>query len=146
MVLDEWIVELFLELFDTMGPGLLDVVEESKMQCRFIGAINATFIDLIPKNNNHDFFDDFRSISMWNLVYKIISKIIATKINHMLYEFISKERFIFLDNHQILDAIGVVRECLHSIKFRKQKGMMLKLYLVNPYEKVSWDFLRLVLL
>ena len=56
---------------------------------------------------------------MCNLVYKIISKIIANQINPMMSKCMSKALFGFLDNRKIMDAIGMAQETLHSIKVKK---------------------------
>ena len=45
-----------------------------------------------------------------------------------------------------MDGIGVAHECFHSIKVNILKAMVLKLYLVEAYNHVNWDYLILVLL
>jgi hypothetical protein len=77
---DGWTVEFFLAFFDIVGNELLEVVEELRMLGKVSGAMNATFIALIPKSDKPDSFGGFRPISLCNLVYKIISKIIATRL------------------------------------------------------------------
>jgi hypothetical protein len=52
----------------------------------------------------------------------------------------------FLKGRQILDAIGTAHECLHSIKMKKLKALILKLDLKKAYDCINWDFLRLTLL
>lgn len=73
-------VEFFLFFFYLMGNEILQLVEESRVKDRVNGAINATFLALIPKSNKPDSFGGYRPIALCNLVYKIISKIIATRI------------------------------------------------------------------
>jgi len=51
----------------------------------------------------------------------------------------------FLKGRQILDAIGTAQECIHSIKTRKQRALVLKLDLRKAYDCVNWDFLRMIL-
>jgi hypothetical protein len=80
------------------------------------GGINATFLTLIPKENKTDSFDDFLPISLCNLCYKIISKIIANQLKPILSGRISTEQMGFLKGKHIQDAIGTAHECLHSIK------------------------------
>lgn len=46
----------------------------------------------------------------------------------------SLEQFGFLNNHQIMDAIGVSQKTLHSIKLKKHKYLILKLDLVKAYD------------
>jgi hypothetical protein len=47
---------------------------------------------------------------------------------------------------QIGDAIGTIQECLHRIKEKKLKALILKIDLKKSYDYINWDFLRLVLL
>jgi hypothetical protein len=109
-------------------------------------SINSTFIALIPKVNGSASFGDFRPIALCNLCYKIITKIIANRIRPILSRTISKEQFGFLKGRQIIDAIGTVQECIHSIREKKLQAMILKIDLKKAYDCISWDYLRLVLL
>jgi hypothetical protein len=63
-----------LDFFDLLGNDLLEVVEESRRLGKVSGALNATFIALIPKSDKPDSFGGFRPIALCNLVYKIITK------------------------------------------------------------------------
>jgi hypothetical protein len=119
---DGWTVEFFKHHFETVGDDLLDMVEESRQKGFITGALNATFITLIPKVNKPNQFGDFRPISLCNLSYKIISKIIADRIKPFLSRSLSEEQLGFLQGRQIQDAIGTVHECIHSIKKKKSKS------------------------
>ena len=90
-----------------MGRDLLAVDEMSKHHGFMSGDLNSTFISLIPENDMPQHFYDFRPIGPCNLVYKMVTKIIANRINPKLSEVVSKQQFGFLSNRQILDAIGV---------------------------------------
>jgi hypothetical protein len=76
----------------------------------------------------------------------LISKIIANRIKPILSWSLSKEQLGFLKGRQILDAIGMAQECLHSIKVKKSKAMILKLDLKKSYDCINWDFLHLILI
>jgi hypothetical protein len=56
------------------------------------------------------------------------------------------EQLGFLKGRHILDAIGTTQECLHSIKTKKSKAIMLKLDLMKAFDCIDWDFLRLILI
>ena len=76
----------------------------------------------------------------------MVTKIIADSLKPKLSETISKEKFGFLANRQILDAIGTTQECIHSVKIRNISSVVMKLDLAKAYDKFNWDFLRLLLL
>jgi len=116
---DDWTVEFFLYHFDPVGLNLLELVEDSRLHGKIIGSLNSTFITLIPKENNPSTFGDYRPISLCNLCYKLVTKIIANQLKPILSRALSEEQLCFLKGRQILDTIGTTHECLHSIKVKK---------------------------
>lgn len=48
---DGWTIEFFLDFFYVLGDDLLAVVEESILKGMVFGALNATFIIMIPKKD-----------------------------------------------------------------------------------------------
>jgi hypothetical protein len=142
---DGWTVEFFTLFFELVGDDLLDLVEDSRLRGKIQRSLNSTFLALIPKENSPQNFGDFRPIALCNLCYKIISKVIANIIKPILSRALSAEQLGFLKGRQILDAVGTTHECVHSIKSKKQKALILKLDLKKAYDCVNWDFLRLIL-
>ena len=69
-----WTINFFLAFFDLLGLDMLKVVNESHIRGKVVGALNATFIAMIPKGDQPKTFNDYRPISLCNLVYKIITK------------------------------------------------------------------------
>lgn len=52
-------------------------------------ALNLTHIVLIPKNDNPEFASGFRPISLCNLIYKPVSKVICNKLKTVMLLIIS---------------------------------------------------------
>lgn len=107
--------------------------------------IKYTFITLIPKVDNPLSFAYFKLISLCNFLHKIISKVIATRIKDILSKKISKEKYVFLECHQIHEAIGVAQEGLHSMKTKNIKGPGIRLDLSKAYNRVNRIYIRMLL-
>ena len=86
---DGWTVEFFIGFWDLVGPEILALVEESRRTGHISGALNTTFIALIPKVSKTTSYNDFRPISLCNFLYKIVSKIIAERMKPWLSRVIS---------------------------------------------------------
>eukprot|EP00253_Pinus_taeda_P008617 PITA_08617 len=109
-----WLVEFYTTFFAILGDDLLKVIEDCRTTSRMLGAINTTFITLIPKSDNPTSFDDFHPISLCNFIYKII----ANCLRPILSNHISSEQFSFLQDRQIHEAVGTTQEAWSSITLK----------------------------
>jgi hypothetical protein len=139
-------VEFFLGCYEFIEEDLQRVVETTRTQGKMLGDFNTTFLALIPKEDNPTTFEKFRPISLCNFIYKIISKVIAKRLKSVLSNQISREQFGFLEGRQIHEVVGVAQECMHSIKVRNQRLMVMKVDLSKSYDRVSWLYIRLILI
>ncbi|XP_060962217.1 uncharacterized protein LOC115711062 [Cannabis sativa] len=106
--------------------------------------VNNTNIILIPKKKNVSNMGDLRPISLCNVLYKIISKVLAKRLKIVLPHIISENQSAFIPGRLISDNIMVSYEVMHYFK-RKRKGqtgyMALKLDLSKAYDRIEWGFL-----
>jgi retron-type reverse transcriptase len=59
---------------------------------------------------------------------------------------LSAEQLGFLKGRRIHDAIGAAHECIHSIKQKNLKALILKIDLKKAFDSIDWSYLRLILL
>ena len=112
-------------------------------------ALNHTHIVLISKINNPVKMSDFRPISLCNIIYKIIAKVLANRLKQILPHIIAPTQSAFLPRRLITDNVLVAYEALHMMHGRK-KGktgtLALKLDVSKAYDEVEWSFLRRIML
>jgi hypothetical protein len=111
---------------------------------RMGGSINSSFMELIPKESNPSSFAIFRPISLCNVSYKLISKIIIILKPH-IHKLISPNQGGFVEKRQMIDNILIVQETIHSSKEQGDKGMAIKLDMANSFDRVRHNFLFAVL-
>ena len=104
---------------------------------------------MIPKVNNLENVSKFRPISLCNVIYKIISKVIANRLKPFLNSIVSEAQSAFIANRLITDNILIVFESLHYMKTQssgREGFMTLKLDMSKAYDRVEWSFLEKIML
>jgi hypothetical protein len=102
---------------------------------------NSAFLALIPKEKGANAFNRFLPISLCNIGYKMITKVIANRLKSILPTIILENQGGFVHGRQIGDNFILVQEAIHSSLHRKEKGMVVKLDLANAFDRVRHSFL-----
>jgi hypothetical protein len=71
----------FQKCWDTIADSLFRYVNQVWVNPSLVSFINNTLLVMIPKIDKPEFVSQFRPISLCNVVYKIISKVIVNRIN-----------------------------------------------------------------
>ena len=86
-----------------------------------------------------------RPISLCNVVYKIITKMLANRMKSIFPGIISKNQSAFVAERFITDNFMIAFESVHFLKRRKQgkEGIAaLKIDMSKAYELIEWKFLE----
>eukprot|EP00253_Pinus_taeda_P035869 PITA_35869 len=142
---DGFTIHFYRICWALVKPDLLRMIRGFMRKARIGGGINSTFLSLIPKEINPRSFDRYRPISVCNASYKIVSKLLASRIKPLLQKLISPAQGGFVKGRHILDNVIQVQEALHSSHSRKEQGMLIKLDMCNAFDRVNFSFLYRVL-
>ena len=137
---------LFYQKFwHVVGNDVTNVVLDFLNTGNMLPEINYTHIFLIPKVKSLEKMSDFRPISLCNVIYKIISKVLANRLKLILPQLISPTQSAFMLGRLITDNVLMTYETLHAMHCRKngKKGVLaLKLDISKAYDRVEWSFLK----
>ena len=108
---------------------------------------NHTFIALIPKKLRASSVHQFKPISLCNIIYKIISKILANKFKGLLHHFISPFQSAFVPSRNIQDNTILVRELFNLINSKRGRGglMAIKIDMEKVFNRMEWSFILAIL-
>ena len=134
---DGWPVEFFLYFLDLLGSELLDAVESSRVLGRVEASLKSTFINLIPKKEGSLDPNQFQSISLCNVIYQIITKVVENILKGLLPALISEEQTGYVEGIQILDGILLDHEAIHTLKYENKPGFLIKLDISKVVDKIS---------
>jgi hypothetical protein len=138
---DGFTARFFQHGWNIIKSDLTKLIKKSQACAKIGGGTNSSFLALLPKEKGAASFDRFRPISLCNTSYKILTKLIANRLQSVLPAIIPENQGGFIKGRSITDNIILVQEALHSSLRRKDKGMIVKLDLSNAFDRVRHTFL-----
>lgn len=111
--------------------------------------VNETLVTLVPKMLLPESINQMRPISCCNFIYKVISKIIVSRLRNFMGQLISLNQSAFVGGRLIQDNLVIAQEVFHALKKRDKCGkgsLAIKLDMNKAYDHLDWRFIQKVLL
>lgn len=137
------------EFIQTFWPSLKDEVIETfskffdhqlDMAC-----INKANIIFVPKKEQPEDVGEFRSISIINIIHKLISKVLSNWLRPKLQKIISLQQTTFVRNRHIVETLISTRKLLHEIANSKAEVIFMKLDFTKAFDSIHWSFMMRVM-
>ncbi|KAL5541913.1 hypothetical protein UlMin_009623 [Ulmus minor] len=100
---------------------LVAAVREFFMTNLMEQSFNENFIVLIPKKPNPTRVNHFWPISVCNVAYRVVTKIIANRLKLLLNRLVCPTQNAFVPGRSIHDNSVLVQEAIHSMKKKKKR-------------------------
>ncbi|XP_048622886.1 uncharacterized protein LOC106383217 [Brassica napus] len=140
---------LFYQKFwDIVKEDLTLMVNKFLFDGTVTNGLNDTNICLIPKTTKPNDMAQFRPISLCNVSYKIISKVLCQRLKKVLPGLISETQSAFVAGRQISDNIMIAQEMFHALRTKpsgRNKRMAIKTDMSKAYDRMEWSFIETVM-
>ena len=140
---------LFYQKFwDIVKEELSLMVNQFLFEGTMAHGLNDTNICLIPQTDKPKEMTKFRPISLCNVSYKIISKVLCQRLKKVLPQRISETQSAFVAGRQITDNIMIALEMFHALRTkqgRRVKRMGIKTDMSKAYDMIDWSFIDAVM-
>lgn len=131
-----------------MGAYICNGVRSMLLSGQILRKINYTYVIFIPKEKDATLMTPLRPISLCNVLYKIVAKVLTNRLKVILLHIISPTHSAFILGRLIFINYLVDADVAHYMHKRSLglNGLMaLKLNISKAYDRVEWGFLEAVM-
>lgn len=127
--------------WDIIKDDLIRVFTEFHINGRLARGCNSSYIALIPKKEGASILNHFRPISLIGSLYKIVAKVLASRIKLVIGNLIGVTQSAFIKGRFILDGVVVLNEAIEEAKKSKVKRIIFKADFAKAFDSICWDYL-----
>ncbi|KAJ3671646.1 hypothetical protein LUZ60_007725 [Juncus effusus] len=138
-------IELIQKMWLVMAEDIMKVITAFYTNRLDLCKINKASITLIPKKEGANKIDEFRPISVISTPIKIISKLLADRLQPLLPQIIHSHQTAFIKNRSIAETFIVTREVANFFKKRKIPAVLMKIDFKKAFDNIAWSYLMRLL-
>ncbi len=139
---DGFSMSFYQRFWDILKDDILEVFEGFYAGAINLSPVNTSWICPIPKKTELRTARDLRPISLVHNISKLISKVLATRVQGFLHLLINPHQTAFIKGRHILDNFFCAHFLVHHLHSSKTPAAALKIDFERAFNYVNWTFLK----
>jgi hypothetical protein len=123
---DGFNAEFYQKFWEIVKMDLLILLNNFHNNELNINNLNHGVVTLVPKGVDADRIQKYRPICVLNVVYKIVTKILTSRLIRVVCLVINESQTAFLKGRYILEGVVTMHETLNEMHKRKSSGSFLR--------------------
>ena len=139
---DGYTSEFFKEAWEVIGEDVVVAIQSFFLKGFLPKGVNSTILALIPKKEEAKMMKDYRPISCCNVLYKVISKILANRLKTILPKCITWNQSAFIKERLLMENVLLAMELVkdyHKEEISTRCAMQIDIS--KAFDSVQWSFL-----
>ena len=137
---DEFTFSFYKKAWNLISSDIFVMVKEFFRICKLPKWIGSSFVTLSLKTKGPNRFSQFRPIILIHGLYKIMAKLLSTRLQSVLPDVISVNQSAFIAWwRQILDGFMIANKVVHGILSKKDHKFFLKVDFHKAFDSILWE-------
>ncbi|XP_057441172.1 uncharacterized protein LOC130733113 [Lotus japonicus] len=130
----------FQSQWQNVGGSVTSFVEQCFVDPSLITRVNDTLLVLIPKVEAPERITQYRPISLCNVIYKMVTKIITNRLRKVMSDLVAPNQCSIVPGRHSYYNIVISQEVFHSMRYLKRKlgWIAIKVDLEKAYDRLKW--------
>ena len=139
-------IEFYVQFWNLISVVLIESFNYAYEKGELSNSQKQAIITLIhKKDKDRLYIDNWRPISLLNVDYKIMSKVIAERVKKVLSSLINLDQSGFLMGRYIGDSVRTLMDIIDICKIHNIRGLLMMLDFKKAYDSIEFPFLYKVL-
>ena len=132
----------YLKFFHLIGDTLCKIINKAYAKGELSLSQKLSYITLICKDESWaDEMKCYRPISLLNIDYKIISKVIATRLGKILPKIIGFDQTSAIKGRSIFDNLHLIRNVIDYVDQKDLSACFICVDQEKAFDRVSWSYM-----
>lgn len=138
--------EFYLKFWELISPFLYNSLSFSIENGLLSTEQRRGVITLVPKKDvDRRLVANWRPITLLNTDYKILTKVMALRLQTVLDTIVSRDQTGFMKGRFIGDNLRTIQDALHIMRSSNYDGLLLALDFTKAFDTVRWEYIGAIL-